>query len=71
VAVRRIIDAGVPVVMSTGRSWMATQIIVEALELPPALHVCSNGAVVVDYPPFELVRHVTFDPRRSSTVSSR
>jgi len=62
VAVRRIIDAGVPVVMSTGRSWMATQIIVEALELPPALHVCSNGAVVVDYPPFELVRHVTFDP---------
>ena len=61
-AVQRIIDAGVPVVMSTGRSWMATQVIVEALELPPALHVCSNGAVVVDYPPFELVRHVTFDP---------
>ena len=61
-AVRRIIDAGVPVVMSTGRSWMATQVIVEALELPPALHVCSNGAVVVDYPPFELVRQVTFDP---------
>jgi 5-amino-6-(5-phospho-D-ribitylamino)uracil phosphatase len=62
VAVRRVIDAGVPVVMSTGRSWMATQVIVTALELPPALHVCSNGAVVVDYPPFELVRHVTFDP---------
>jgi hydroxymethylpyrimidine pyrophosphatase-like HAD family hydrolase len=61
-AVRRIVDAGVPVVMSTGRSWMATQVVVEALELPPALHVCSNGAVVVDYPPFELVRHVTFDP---------
>ena len=61
-AVRRIIDAGVPVVMSTGRSWMATQVIVEALELPPALHVCSNGAVVVEYPPFQLVRHVTFDP---------
>ena len=60
-AVQRIIDAGVPVVMSTGRSWMATQVIVEALELPPALHVCSNGAVVVDYQPFELVRHVTFD----------
>jgi len=62
VAVRRIIDAGVPVVMSTGRSWRATQVIVEALDLPRALHVCSNGAVVVDYPPFELVRHVTFDP---------
>ncbi len=62
VAVRRVVDSGVPVVISTGRSWMATQIIVEALELPPALHVCSNGAVVVDYPPFELVRHVTFDP---------
>ena len=62
VAVRRIVDAGVPVVMSTGRSWMATQGIVETLELPPAVHVCSNGAVVVDYPPFELLRHVTFDP---------
>lgn len=61
-AVRRVVDAGVPVVMSTGRSWMAAQVIVEALDLPPALHVCSNGAVVVDYPPFELVRHVTFDP---------
>jgi hydroxymethylpyrimidine pyrophosphatase-like HAD family hydrolase len=62
VAVQRVIDAGVPVVISTGRSWGATQGIVEALELPPAFHVCSNGAVVVGYPPFELLRHVTFDP---------
>ncbi len=61
-AVRRVVDSGVPVVMSTGRSWIATQGIVETLGLAPALHVCSNGAVVVDYPPFELVRHITFDP---------
>ena len=61
-AVRRVVDAGVPVVMSTGRSWMATQVIVDALELPPAMHVCSNGAVVVDYPPFTVVRQVNFDP---------
>jgi hydroxymethylpyrimidine pyrophosphatase-like HAD family hydrolase len=61
-AVRRVVDAGVPVVMSTGRSWMATQVIVDALELPPAMHVCSNGAVVVDYPPFKIVRQVNFDP---------
>ncbi|MBI4901821.1 MAG: HAD family phosphatase [Actinobacteria bacterium] len=61
-AVRRVVDAGVPVVISTGRSWTATQVIIESLELPPAMHVCSNGAVVVDYPPFEIVRHVTFDP---------
>lgn len=61
-AVRRVVDAGVPVVMSTGRSWMATQVIIDALDLPPAMHVCSNGAVVVDYPPFTLLRHVTFDP---------
>ncbi len=61
-AVRRVVDAGVPVVMSTGRSWMATQVIVDALGLPPAMHVCSNGAVVVDYPPFDVVRQITFDP---------
>ncbi len=26
------------------------------------MHVCSNGAVVVDYPPFTIVRQVNFDP---------
>lgn len=62
VAVRRVVDAGVPVVISTGRSWVASQRIVEQLALPPAMHVCSNGAVVVNYPPFELVHHVTYDP---------
>ncbi len=61
-AVRRIVDAGVPVVMSTGRSWLATRPIVEELELPPGMHVTSNGAVVSTYPPLHVVHEVTFDP---------
>ncbi len=61
-AVRRVVDAGVPVVLSTGRSWLATKIIADALDLPQGLHVCSNGAVVVENPPLRLLREVTFDP---------
>jgi hydroxymethylpyrimidine pyrophosphatase-like HAD family hydrolase len=62
-AVRRVVDAGVPVVLSTGRSWHATKPIFDLLELPPGYAVSSNGAVVVAYPPVEVIREVTFDPR--------
>jgi HAD superfamily hydrolase (TIGR01484 family) len=61
-AVRRVIDAGVPVVMSTGRSWLATRPIIEAFDLPHGLHVTSNGAVVSTFPPLHVVHEVTFDP---------
>jgi hydroxymethylpyrimidine pyrophosphatase-like HAD family hydrolase len=62
-AVGQVVTAGVPVVLSTGRAWHSTQPLVDALELPPGPSVCSNGAVVVSYPPERIVKAVTFDPR--------
>ena len=56
-------DAGVPVVLSTGRSWHSTLPVVEQLGLPAGPSVCSNGAVMVDFPPERIVKAVTFDPR--------
>lgn len=62
-AVRTTVDAGVPVVLATGRSWHSTLPVVEQLGLAGGLSVCSNGAVVVDFPPERIVKAVTFDPR--------
>lgn len=61
-AIRSIVAQGTRVVLSTGRSWHDTQQIVDHLELPPGPCVCSNGAVIVRYPPTDVVRMVTFDP---------
>lgn len=62
-AIQRVIDAGVPVILSTGRSWASALTVIEQLPLEPAEHVCSNGAVTVQYPPFEVVDVLTFNPR--------
>ena len=62
-AVGRVLDADVPVVLATGRSWHGTQPVFDELGLPPGLSVASNGAVVVSYPPQEIRKAVTFDPR--------
>lgn len=61
-AVRAIADAGVPVVLSTGRSWLATEPIAEHIGLPPGFSVVSNGAMVVRNPPLEIVFEERFDP---------
>ncbi len=61
-AVQRVIGAGVPVVLSTGRGWVGTKPLAEALRLPPGQHVSSNGAVRVSFPPLEVLERVTFDP---------
>ncbi|WP_197512877.1 HAD family hydrolase [Tessaracoccus coleopterorum] len=61
-AVRRVVDAGVPVVLSTGRSWLATQTVFEELDLPAGWAVSSNGAMVVTHPPFEVRHETRFDP---------
>ncbi len=61
-SIRRVVDAGVPVVLTTGRSWHATRPVFEQLGLPPGPAVSSNGAVTVSFPPFEVQRMVTFDP---------
>jgi hydroxymethylpyrimidine pyrophosphatase-like HAD family hydrolase len=62
-AVALIVQAGVPVVLSTGRSWHGTQHVFDQLGLPPGPTVCSNGAVIVRYPPQEIIKAITFDPR--------
>ncbi|WP_420176700.1 HAD family hydrolase [Luteococcus sp. OSA5] len=61
-AVQRVLAAGTPVVLATGRSWQDTKPIHEALGLQPGPAVTSNGAVVVDYPPLHLRKQITFDP---------
>jgi len=62
-ALALVVAAGVPVVLATGRAWHSTRDLVELLGLPKGPTVCSNGAVIVSYPPQEIVQAVTFDPR--------
>jgi len=62
-AVGLVVAAGVPVVLATGRAWHGTRPVFDELGLPPGLAVASNGAVIVSYPPQEVVQAVTFDPR--------
>lgn len=61
-AVRAVAAAGVRVVLATGRSWHGTRPVAERLGLGGP-SVCSNGAVLVDFPPERIVKAVTFDPR--------
>ncbi|WP_205471763.1 HAD-IIB family hydrolase [Nocardioides sp. SYSU D00038] len=65
-AVQRALDAGAHVVLSSGRSVHGMTRIADLLDLPrdpddPAWIVASNGAVVVRYPPIEVVHEETFD----------
>lgn len=61
-AVGRVMSAGVPVVLTTGRSWHATRPVFEELGLPPGPVISSNGAITAKFPPFEVTDLVTFDP---------
>ena len=62
-AITAVVAAGVPVVLATGRSWHGTRELIDLLGLRAGPSVCSNGAVVVTYPPEHIVKAVTFDPR--------
>lgn len=66
--IRRIAMAGTPVILTTGRAWLATRPVFEELDLPAGPAICSNGAVTVQFPPFELINTCTFD---ASDVVSR
>jgi hydroxymethylpyrimidine pyrophosphatase-like HAD family hydrolase len=61
-AIRCVVAAGVPVVLATGRAWHGTQPVFDLLDLPPGPSISSNGAVVVSYPPVEILQARTFDP---------
>ena len=64
-AVRRAADAGAEIVLASGRSIHSMVPIAEQLGLPINGERCwivaSNGAVVVQYPPLEVVHEETFD----------
>jgi HAD superfamily hydrolase (TIGR01484 family) len=62
-AIRAVVESGTAVVLATGRAWHSTEDLVELLGLPPGPTVCSNGAVIVRFPPLEILKAVTFDPR--------
>jgi HAD superfamily hydrolase (TIGR01484 family) len=61
-AVRATIDAGVEVVLATGRSVFAIEGILAQLGLQTGTCVGSNGAVTFTYHPIEITRSITFDP---------
>ena len=67
-AVHRAYDAGAHIVLASGRSIHGMTRIADLLELPREGDdrlwiVASNGAVVVRYPPLEVVHEETFDAR--------
>lgn len=64
-AVARILATGTPVVLSTGRGWSSTDMIFDDLQLPPGWAVTANGAMVVKYPPLEVISEERFDPADS------
>ena len=65
-AVHRVLDAGVHVVLASGRSPYGMTRVADLLDLHPGVGerlwvVASNGAVVFRYPPLEVVHEETFD----------
>lgn len=72
-AVREVRDAGVHVVISTGRAVIATMPIAKYLGLVSGYAVCSNGAIVVEIDRCEptgyrIIDTVTFDPEPALTL---
>lgn len=59
--VGQLVEQGIRVVLATGRSWLGTEPVFDQLGLPPGPAVCSNGAVIVNYPPTDVLRSITFD----------
>jgi Cof subfamily protein (haloacid dehalogenase superfamily) len=69
-AVRRALDAGAHVVLASGRSPHGMTRIADALDLHTdggerIWIVASNGAVVLRYPPVEVIHEDTFDAREA------
>ena len=60
-AVLALADAGVAIVVATGRAMPGTMEVVERLGLEHGTAVTSNGAIVLGYHPVEVLHSVTFD----------
>jgi len=63
--VRAARDAGLPVVISTGRSTHGVMDAAQKLGFDDGLAVASNGAVTFSYSPVEILSTVTFDARET------
>ncbi|MGY2061457.1 HAD family hydrolase, partial [Nocardia gipuzkoensis] len=61
-AVRAAAAAGAHVVITTGRTLLATRLVVEELGIEEGQALCSNGAVHVDVSNWEPLALHTFDP---------
>jgi HAD superfamily hydrolase (TIGR01484 family) len=73
VAVDRVVAAGVPVVLASGRAPLSMSEVLRHLDIPRelgehVLGVASNGAVVFSFPPLEVVSEITFDAREAVTA---
>ena len=64
-AVRGVVEAGVPVVVATGRAVPGLMDAVDKLGLQSGKAVASNGAVTIGYRPVEVLSTVTFDARET------
>ncbi len=60
-AVHAVVNAGIPVVVSTGRAVPGVMDAVDNLRLDNGIAVASNGAVIIAYRPVEVLHTVTFD----------
>jgi HAD superfamily hydrolase (TIGR01484 family) len=72
-AIDRVCDAGVHVVLASGRAPLSITEVLRHLGLPresgsQVLGVASNGAVTFSFPPLEVVSEVTFDAREAVTA---
>ncbi|WP_024803353.1 HAD family hydrolase [Nocardia sp. BMG51109] len=67
-AVRAAVAAGAHVVITTGRTLLATRMVVEELGLGAGRALCSNGAVHVDISNWEPLSVHTFDPEPAVAV---
>ncbi|RDI63989.1 HAD family hydrolase [Nocardia pseudobrasiliensis] len=61
-AVRAAVAAGAHVVITTGRTLLATRLVVEELGIEEGQALCSNGAVHVDVSNWQPLALHTFDP---------
>ena len=66
-AVRDVVADGHHVIIATGRSIVATMIVLDQLGIDTGYAVCSNGAVTLELDPradrgFRVIEAVTFDP---------
>lgn len=67
-AVRAAAESGAHVVVTTGRTLLATKLVVRELGLDEGHTICSNGAVHADISTWEPVSVHTFDPEPSVGV---